>query len=129
MSILYSGTDALKKDFTKYGKRTFRGEYDDAYNSCVRYVLNNFYDGSRQDSYDIFLGRIDPFKNVVKRNAGVKPSLALLLLVLTLAWFGAGVVMGDGVLGWITFFTAMYLALKFKKPLGKYLVNHPTLDT
>jgi hypothetical protein len=47
MSILYSGTDALKKDFTKYGKRTYRGEYDDAYNSCVRYVLNNFYDGAR----------------------------------------------------------------------------------
>ena len=33
MSILYSGTPALKTDFTRTGKRTTRGALDDLNNS------------------------------------------------------------------------------------------------
>ena len=33
MSILYTGTKALKTDFTRTGKRTFKGAVDDGVNS------------------------------------------------------------------------------------------------
>lgn len=57
VSIAYSGTGALKTDFTRTGKRTVRGPLQDGVNSVVRYVKNNYLDGSRQDGIDLFLGR------------------------------------------------------------------------
>lgn len=50
VSIQYSGTGALKTDFTRTGKRTLRGAMMDGYNSMVRYFKNNFNDGFRQVS-------------------------------------------------------------------------------
>ncbi|XP_035829219.1 phosphatidylinositol-3-phosphatase SAC1 isoform X2 [Aplysia californica] len=52
----YAGTGALKTDFTRTGKRTTYGALQDGYNSAVRYIKNNFQDGSRQDAMDLFLG-------------------------------------------------------------------------
>lgn len=60
MSRLYSGTPALKTDFTRTGKRTMAGALQDGKNSLVRYVLNNLDDGRTQDAYDLFLGRYSP---------------------------------------------------------------------
>lgn len=56
VSIMYSGTGALKTDFTRTGKRSRSGALQDFANSVTRYVKNNFYDGTRQDSFDLFLG-------------------------------------------------------------------------
>ncbi|XP_037075084.1 phosphatidylinositol-3-phosphatase SAC1-like [Pollicipes pollicipes] len=56
ISIQYSGTPALKTDFTRTGQRTKLGLVRDGYNSLCRYVKNNFKDGFRQDSIDLFLG-------------------------------------------------------------------------
>eukprot|EP00019_Armaparvus_languidus_P012011 CAMPEP_0168583150 /NCGR_PEP_ID=MMETSP0420-20121227/2395_1 /TAXON_ID=498008 /ORGANISM="Pessonella sp." /LENGTH=592 /DNA_ID=CAMNT_0008617751 /DNA_START=64 /DNA_END=1838 /DNA_ORIENTATION=+ len=56
ISTQYSGTGALKNDFTRTGKRTFRGLLQDGANSATRYYLNNFRDGRRQDAYDVLLG-------------------------------------------------------------------------
>ncbi|KAJ3374956.1 hypothetical protein GGF31_005678 [Allomyces arbusculus] len=56
VSVLYSGTGALKTDYTRTGTRTNAGLLQDGYNSVVRYVKNNFLDGTRQDAYDLFLG-------------------------------------------------------------------------
>ena len=36
MSMMYAGTGALKVDFTKTGKRTWKGMVDDGVNSIVR---------------------------------------------------------------------------------------------
>ncbi|KAF9914742.1 hypothetical protein BX616_007652 [Lobosporangium transversale] len=55
ISCAYSGTGALKTDFTRTGKRTKVGALYDLQNSIVRYIKNNFLDGSRQDAYDLFL--------------------------------------------------------------------------
>ncbi|KAG0001692.1 hypothetical protein BGZ79_004302 [Entomortierella chlamydospora] len=55
VSRAYSGTGALKNDFTRTGKRTKSGALRDLQNSIVRYVKNNFLDGARQDAYDLFL--------------------------------------------------------------------------
>ncbi|XP_020683549.1 phosphoinositide phosphatase SAC7 [Dendrobium catenatum] len=56
ISIQYSGTSALKGDFVRFGKRTIEGIVKDGINSLVRYYLNNFADGIKQDSTDLLQG-------------------------------------------------------------------------
>lgn len=56
VSTQYSGTGALKTDFTRTGKRTRAGLIRDGLNSLMRYYKNNFNDGRRQDAIDLFLG-------------------------------------------------------------------------
>ena len=53
VSRVYAGTGALKTDFTRTGTRTFKGKLMDGLNSVVRYGLNNFHDGIRQDALDL----------------------------------------------------------------------------
>ncbi len=60
VSNSYSGTGALKTDFTRTGKRTKAGALKDLQNSITRYIKNNFKDGSRQDGYDLILGNFKP---------------------------------------------------------------------
>lgn len=60
VSNSYSGTGALKTDFTRTGNRTRAGMVQDLNNSITRYVKNNFMDGPRQDSFDLFLGAYLP---------------------------------------------------------------------
>jgi len=60
VSRSYSGTGALKTDFTRTGKRTRAGALQDLNNSITRYVSNNFADGPRQDAFDLFLGAFRP---------------------------------------------------------------------
>lgn len=57
ISVAYSGTGALKTDFTRTGKRTILGALKDLQNSTIRYFANNYTDGRRQDSYDLFMGK------------------------------------------------------------------------
>ncbi|KAI0662534.1 SacI homology domain-containing protein [Cubamyces menziesii] len=56
ISLAYSGTGALKTDFTRTGKRTRKGLLEDGYNSVMRYLKNNFFDGARQDAFDLMTG-------------------------------------------------------------------------
>ena len=60
VSNSYSGTGALKTDFTRTGNRTRAGMAQDLNNSVTRYVRNNFLDGPRQDGFDLFLGTYLP---------------------------------------------------------------------
>ncbi|EMD89570.1 hypothetical protein COCC4DRAFT_19676 [Bipolaris maydis ATCC 48331] len=60
VSKSYSGTGALKTDFTRLGVRTKQGALQDLNNSITRYCLNNFSDGPRQDAFDLFLGNYLP---------------------------------------------------------------------
>jgi hypothetical protein len=60
MSTLYTGTPALKTDFTRTGKRTYMGAVDDGVNSVTRYFINNFNDGYNHDSLDICTGKLQP---------------------------------------------------------------------
>ena len=50
VSIQYTGTGALKTDFTRTGKRTKMGLLEDGRRSLIRYYKNNFADGFRQVS-------------------------------------------------------------------------------
>lgn len=56
ISIQYSGTQALKGDFVRHGKRTIIGILQDGFNALARYYLNNFHDGSKQDALDLISG-------------------------------------------------------------------------
>lgn len=63
VSSVYSGTGALKTDFTRTGKRTKKGAFNDFLNSITRYYQNNYRDGARQDLFDLFLGEYKPKKD------------------------------------------------------------------
>lgn len=60
VSNSYSGTGAMKTDVTRTGKRTKAGALQDARIGVTRYFKNNFFDGPRQDSFDLFLGEYQP---------------------------------------------------------------------
>ena len=70
ISTQYSGTGALKTDFTRTGKRTKAGLLRDGINSAVRYYKNNLADGFRQDAIDLFLGNY----NVDDTEGSLRPS-------------------------------------------------------
>jgi phosphatidylinositol 4-phosphatase len=60
VSKSYSGTGALKTDFTRTGTRTMAGALQDLSNSITRYAKNNFTDGPKQDAFDLFHGAYLP---------------------------------------------------------------------
>lgn len=86
ISLQYSGTGALKTDYTRTGKRSFVGIANDGINSAVRYVKNNFFDGERQDSFDLLLGKYvinsnqSPFR-IDRPNYYYRAPLFLLLII------------------------------------------------
>lgn len=45
ISLVYTGTGALKTDSIKKGKRTKMGAFSDGYRSLRRYFIGNFQDG------------------------------------------------------------------------------------
>ena len=70
MSVLYSGTGALKTDFTRTGKRSFAGKLEDGKRSVNRYFLGNFEDTYNQNSLDFLLGKVG--WNQIANNSGVE---------------------------------------------------------
>ena len=56
ISLQYAGTGALKSGFTRTGVRTKAGLLDDGFKSGLRYYLNNFSDGHKQDALDLVTG-------------------------------------------------------------------------
>ncbi|KYQ89139.1 putative phosphoinositide phosphatase [Tieghemostelium lacteum] len=91
ISLQYSGTGALKNDFTRTGKRSLRGVIRDGENSLARYYLNNFRDGVRQDSFYLFTHHndIDLANHVERGSVGPSPIfyfLVILLLAFVFWW-------------------------------------------
>jgi len=56
ISLQYSGTNALKGDLTRTGKRTVGGLLQDGVSSIKRCVQNNFADVHRQQVIEAFHG-------------------------------------------------------------------------
>ncbi|KIK96513.1 hypothetical protein PAXRUDRAFT_825876 [Paxillus rubicundulus Ve08.2h10] len=65
ISKAYAGSGALKTDFTRTNKRTKMGALEDGYKSVARYVRNNYFDGARQDGFDLLTGAWTPRKNPI----------------------------------------------------------------
>lgn len=90
ISKAYSGTGALKTDFTRTGKRSTEGLLQDGVNSLWRYLKNNLADGKRQDAYDLITGAWDsahgvPHADTRAWHVCLMPWLLLVALVLALA--------------------------------------------
>ena len=68
MSYLYTGTPALKTDFTRTGKRTYRGAINDGINSVTRFYINNFTDGYYHDCLDIATVQLTCTSQLKKRD-------------------------------------------------------------
>ncbi|KAI6230167.1 SAC domain-containing protein [Aphelenchoides fujianensis] len=60
ISKQYSGTGALKTDYTRFGERTMQGAVQDGINALTRYFKNNFTDGHKLDAMHLFLGCFSP---------------------------------------------------------------------
>lgn len=125
MSMLYAGTPALKTDFTRFGKRTFKGMVDDGINSVTRYFINNFVDHETQNAYNFLSGKIDYEKypsyvprkgEAVLRNLAWFSLLPLLLLV-SIYFFGNSVSLSFGL-----FFFVLYLSLVYSYVSGNLFV-------
>lgn len=73
VSKSYSGTGALKTDFTRLGKRTMFGALNDLKNSIMRYARNNYADGPRQDGFDLVLGNHLPYETLDSPFTDMRP--------------------------------------------------------
>ncbi|KAF9987059.1 hypothetical protein BGZ65_005254 [Modicella reniformis] len=135
VSSAYSGTGALKTDFTRTGNRTKAGALQDFQNSIVRYIKNNFMDGNRQDAYDLFLlYEVDPtgtYPLIDKRSLQIKalPAVILVSAVMTL---GALIIPSDSMSTATILFASFWLALisysfGFVVSNGGHYVNWPRL--
>ena len=79
MSYLYTGTPALKTDFTRTGKRTHKGAINDGINSVTRYYINNFTDGYYHDCLDICTLKLLP-SSYLKPRGTITPLKVSLLI-------------------------------------------------
>jgi len=119
LSLLYSGTGALKTDFTRTGKRTMVGAMFDGVNSVQRYFIQNFNDGFLQDGIDLCLSRYKPDLTSKETSAYGAPRV----------WGPSSEYVVLRVL-WVLFALIMALVfILFKQPIGarRALVNKPLL--
>ncbi|KAF8541677.1 SacI homology domain-containing protein [Trichophaea hybrida] len=143
VSRAYSGTGALKTDFTRTGKRTTAGALVDLSNSITRYFRNNFTDGTRQDAYDLFLGNYLPSNNYISshlfvdRRPIVVQSIPYIFYAAIFLEFALLVLprQGDGTSGQISMrlFALFWLvvavwAVLFVKEYGMFYVCWPKLN-
>lgn len=91
MSYLYTGTPALKTDFTRTGKRTHQGAFNDGVNAVTRYYINNFTDGYYHDCLDIATLKLLP--NCYMKRRGFVTPLKVCLIVTIVAMLIMKVVM------------------------------------
>ena len=66
LSMVYTGTGALRSSYTRSGKRTLSGFMDDVKKTATRFYVNNFVDKDRQVSVDLVLGRLDGVSDPVR---------------------------------------------------------------
>ena len=66
LSMVYTGTGALRSSYTRSGKRTLSGFMDDVRKTATRFYVNNFVDKDRQVSVDLVLGKLNGVSEEVK---------------------------------------------------------------
>jgi len=127
VSLQYSGTGALKTDFTRTGKRTVQGALNDGLNAVMRYYYNNFTDGFRQDSFDLFLGNYMP---LATEPTPFKPAIDLVKIVLLIfAVFILALLLPHGYKTVLILFFVVLVAVgsRVLVQFGKQFVNKPAL--
>lgn len=135
ISTQYSGTGALKTDFTRTGKRSPMGALQDGINSVLRYYFGNFSDGRRQDSLDLLFGsyRVDP-KNYTSpfQNIPADPIRRLVTWTLVysviLFFFFANFKTDFSTRGMTISVLIIVILIQFIKSNGKRFVQRPRLQ-
>lgn len=136
VSTAYSGTGALKTDFTRTGKRTKGGAFDDFCNSAKRYIGNNLFDGPRQDGYSLILGevcptRANPFNDERSQLMQSMPYIAgssLAVFVLSVLYPSQTHSASFNTVMSLIFFLAFLVAMKYIFAHGMQYVNWPQLS-
>jgi hypothetical protein len=134
VSKSYSGTGALKTDFTRLGVRTKKGAFNDFTNSATRYLKNNFADGPRQDAFDLFLGYYSPAQAspgtgnifVDARPMAVQAIPYILFASMFLVLVGSLARRDPTAVIW-PFRLLMIIALVFAGLSGRFIFSHGTL--
>ena len=132
ISTQYSGTGALKTDFTRTGNRTTMGSLQDGINSVLRYYFGNFSDGKRQDSLDLLFGAYkvipshykSPFNNNIQMDPIKRVVSWLLFYSFLFFFFFAHFGQLRGLL--VSFLLIIFL-LFFIRENGKRFVQKPNL--
>lgn len=135
ISTQYSGTGALKTDYTRTGKRSAMGVIQDGINSALRYYFGNFSDGRRQDSLDLLFGAYkvnpinytSPFHNI-PTDPVRKVVVWILLYSLLLFFFFAHFKTEFSTRGMIISAVVVIALLQFIKSNGKRFVQRPRLQ-
>lgn len=135
ISTQYSGTGALKTDFTRTGKRSPMGALQDGINSALRYYFGNFTDGRRQDSLDLLFGayKIDPtnytspFQNI-PTDPIRKFVTWTIVYSIVLFFFFANVENEFSTRGMIISVLIVIILIQFIKSNGKRFVQRPRLQ-
>lgn len=135
ISTQYSGTGALKTDFTRTGKRTTLGSIQDGINSALRYYFGNFSDGHRQDSLDLLFGAykvdptnyVSPFKNRPTDPIKTLVTSALFYSTLLFFFFAHFNTMKISFKGMLFCALMIVLLLQFIRLNGKRFVQKPRL--
>jgi len=70
---MYTGTPALKTDFTRTGKRSRQGEFQDAKNSIKRYYIGNFTDGYNVDCLEVCTRKLRPGVTPIRARSWLTP--------------------------------------------------------
>ena len=127
MSILYSGTPAQKTDFTKMGKRTVKGAVADVVYGVQRYVINNFLDGTKQNTMDLLLGKLSMKSKheIAWRFRALVVFLTILVGIVVVSWASAR--NSEGLSYWALFSIPFVLLGKLVMAYGKSFVDRPIL--
>lgn len=147
VSIGYAGTGALKTDFTRTGKVTWRGKFNDGVHSLMRYYKNNLTDGVKQDSIDLLVGNYkpDPAGSSPFTDRPGQESLSTNLVkafVLMITVFSALMLLSPGLndstsltthlvvsfaVTALVFLFVLFRVVKKGATVGERIVNHPCL--
>lgn len=139
ISIQYSGTPALKGDFVRCGRRTVQGILKDGCNALVRYYLNNFSDGTKQDAIDLLQGHfilsVNRDMSAPSQKGGLEAiaSFPLALSVVLTGLFLATLSLRHARTDlWSLFFSIIWASLSlaiaaFVKANGRVFCNRPRL--
>jgi hypothetical protein len=132
ISTQYSGTGALKTDFTRTGKRSFNGVLQDGINSALRYFFGNCTDGTRQDGLDLIFGayRVDKDAYASPFGRGSLDAAAVLILrALFLALALAVICLHEGIWsGAVVCVAVVGLAGVYIRANGKRFAQYPRLN-
>ncbi|XP_051141096.1 phosphoinositide phosphatase SAC6-like [Andrographis paniculata] len=137
VSTQYTGTPALKRDIVRCGERTIQGALQDGWSALMRYFLNNFRDGMKQDAMDLLQGRctISPTKIEAPKTKKDEPEFVLSvpmgLTLIMLSWsFSLNSLRRARKDPWCLVFTVMWacismLILSILKSNGRNLCSRP----